>query len=653
MPEEKERQPDIDADDSAALARVKRMMEGPEEPEKPAKTAAPAEPTPDKATTAPELADAPVPKEPVKPNPDTPPTDTPKNLATKKEGPTPEDDPKTAKAVDDIVAHESDELLKAEDEKLAEAFRPAEKLTRWQKVKRFLHNWWGNPRARWITIGVILLLLAIIAVVPPSRYFVLNTAGVRASLSVQVLDESTFQPLKNVEVSAHGVSALTNTDGQAKLEKVKLGATELKIDKRAFAPITKKVTVGWGSNPQGEFQLTPVGAQYSFVVTDYLSGKGVAKIEAISGEASALSDENGKIKLTIDEPPDDIEVTIKGDDYREESFTISAATKDERAVSLVPGRKEVFVSKRDGKFDLYKIDIDGKNEERVLAGTGTEREDIALISHPKKEVVAMVSTREGKRNSDGYLLSTLTLVDLTNNSAKALVTSERIQLVDWVDDRLIYVQVAAGASAANPKRQRLMSYHHEDGTNNELATSNTFNDVLVAANKVYYAPSGAHQAGGASFLRANADGSARLAILSKEAWNLFRTTYDHITVAVPSEWYDYRLDDQKPTKLSGEPANLTSRIYVDSPDGKKSLWVDSRDGKGVLLVYDINGKEDKTLRTQSGLKNPLRWLSNHTIIYRIHTDQETADYALSLNGGDPRKIRDVTNTRGIDQWYHY
>ncbi len=117
--------------------------------------------------------------------------------------------------------------------------------------------------------------------------------------------------------------------------------------------------------------------------------------------------------------------------------------------------------------------------------------------------------------------------------------------------------------------------------------------------------------------------------------------------------YEYKLGDVKTRKLNGAPANLNGRVYVDSPDKKHSLWVEQRDGKGVLLAYDVNAKSDKTLQTKSGINNPVRWLNEQTVIFRVHTDQETADYVMNINGGEPKKIKDVTNTLGIDKWYYY
>jgi Tol biopolymer transport system component len=198
-----------------------------------------------------------------------------------------------------------------------------------------------------------------------------------------------------------------------------------------------------------------------------------------------------------------------------------------------------------------------------------------------------------------------------------------------------------------------MSYDYVVKDNRQLAAGNYFNDVITAGSRVYYAPSSSLQPNGASLFRMKPDGGSKQTLLPQETWNIFRTAYDKLVLSVPGTWYEYTLDAATPVKLEGQPASLVSRVYVDSPDGKNSLWVDTRDGKGVLLMYDVNAKSDKILRTQSGLKNPVRWLNDRTVVYRINTDQETADYAMSLDGGDPVKIRDVTNTGGIDKWYYY
>lgn len=562
--------------------------------------------------------------------------------------------PETDKAVDDIVATESDELLEVED-----AVRDSDEPVKAEKKPRrgpwqLLKAWWAKPAFRKITIIFVLVIVLAASFVPWTRYFLLNSVGVRAKSSLIVLDQSTQQPLKNVTVSLGSAKAITDESGKVTLQKVKLGSTVLTIEKRAFAPIQKTLVVGLGSNPLGDFTLTPTGSQYSITVVDFLSGKPVSKVQASSGEANAISDDKGVIKLTVDKTDDEaFIVELQAAGLRTEKITLDPNDKSVRSVKLVPARKQVFVTKRSGKYDIYSVYIDGKDESLVLAGSGHEKEGMVLVPHPSEEVVAYVSTRAGQQNSDGYVLSNLILLNLEDNSTTNIGASERIQIVDWSGDRLVYVQIAAGSSGDSPNRYRLMSYDYKDGSSKELANSNFFNDVIAANGTIYYAPSSAYQTVKTNFYKINADGTNQQTIFDQEVWNIFRTSYDHFALSVQQQWYDYRLGDKSPTKLGSAPVDQISRVYINSPDTKHSLWTDNRDGKGALLSYDTTAQKDATVRSQSGLGYPIRWLNDNSLVYRVQTDQETADYAISIDGGEPVKIRDVTNSGGIDRWYYY
>lgn len=564
-------------------------------------------------------------------------------------------DDKTSKAVDDIIAKESDALLQAEDEKVDKPAEAQKKRGFGQRLKAFFGAWWHNPKARWTTIVVLLAVVVTAFAIPSSRYYVLNKAGVRAKVSIAVIDESTGQPLKNVNVKILSSSVKTNSEGVAEMSAIQLGPQQLTIEKRAFAPQQETVVIKLGDNTLPQVRLKPTGVQYSFVVKDYLSTKPVEKVEASSGEATALSDDEGKIKLTIDANDDDkpFNVSMKKESYREEVVAMNSEIKTEQVVNIVPSRKHVFVSKRSGKYDVYSIDVDGKNEKLVLAGTGSEKDDIALAIQPSSDIVALVSTRDKKTNKDGFLLSTLTVIDSSAGESNPVTSSERVQLIDWIGDNLIYVQATEGASATNPNRHRLMSYNYKTKQNNELAASNYFNDVIVVGDKIFYAPSSAYQKNGAEFYRVRADGSNRTTILNQEVWNIFRVDHENLALSVGKSWYNVRIGEDKATVLPTQPSNLVSRIYVDNGDKKNSLWVDNRDGKGVLLNYQIDTKDEQTLRSQSGLRNPVRWLNSRDVVYRVSNNQETADYILSLDGGEPKKIIDVTNTNSVDKWYYY
>lgn len=568
--------------------------------------------------------------------------------------PEPDSEPVAEPGANDSTAESDDTSPKPEPA----VDKPEEKPTkhsRWQKFRRGWHEWWRNPVKRRLSIAGILIALVATFGVPTSRYFVLNNLGVRSKASMVVIDESTRQPLKNVKVILSGQSVQTNSDGQASFRNIKLGKQSLVVEKRAFAELKKNITIGWGSNPLGDISITPTGSQYSFEITDFLSGKPLTKVEAISGDFNAQSDETGLIKLVIDDNGEtsSADVMISLDGYRVETINLDLNTKDATKVAMVPSQKHFFVSKRSGRYDIFKIDADGQNETKILSGSGAERDDLVLVPHPTNGYVALVSTRENVRNSSGFLLSTLTLIDPMQNIPAKVAQSEQIQIIDWIKDRLIYVQITEGSSAVNPDRQKLMSYDIASGKSTELAKANYFNDVISVNGAIYYAPSATYSTDAAGFFKISSDGTSKQTVHNQEVWNIFRTEYDKLVVSSGSDWYTLVVSSGKLTKLSGEPPNLKARIYVLSSDGKHALWTDDRDGKGVLLNLDITSNKDEILIQLSGLQNPVRWLNDRTVVFRVSTGQETADYVMSLDGGEAQKIRDVTKSAGIDRWYYY
>lgn len=552
-------------------------------------------------------------------------------------------DDQMSTAVDDIVAKESDELLAKEDEAVEAAQKPVKKTRR--SLKGLLGSWWRSPAARWGTIVGFVLLLMIIMALPSTRYSILNAAGVRATSSLTVISNESQQPLKNAKVTLSGQSATTNDEGKVTFTKLRLGKADLEITKRGFASVQQSKVLGWGSNPYGNIEMTVTGTRLIFVAKDFLSGKAVTSAEASSGDFNAQADDKGKILLAVDQNSDkDLIVTIKADGYREETVTIKLADTGEKSISMAPNRPRVFVSKRSGKLDIYKVDADNKNEKVLLAGTGKERNDLAILQQPGGDYTAMVSTRLGTRNKDGYLLSNLFVINNKTDELTKLNESERIQLVDWSGDRIVFIAVTQGASAANPNRSRLFSYQIGQPGAKQIASANYFNDAVIFKGSIYYAPSSyAVPVASVKFFKVNADGSNQSTLLGSEVWNIFRSDYDTLQLSVQQDWYDLKFGST-PSKLSSAPANPKSRVYRDSPNGKNSLWVDSRDGKGVLINYDIATKQEQTIISQSGLQQPVYWLNNSTITYRVSDGRETADYVRSIDGGDPKKLKDVTST---------
>jgi len=555
----------------------------------------------------------------------------------------PLDDDRTAAAVDDIVAHEADEVLEAEDAAVRHVIE-APKRGFWGSIGCFFGWFFMTSRGRWLTFWLVVLASATIVTIPTARYWVLNTAGVRASASVMVVDELTQLPLKNVQVTIEGRSQQTTVGGTVNFTKLRLGKTMFTVAQPGFADVQQQITVGWGSNPQGTISLKATGARYTIQVHDYISDKPLAGVLATSGDATALSDQNGKIILTLEHLADSTTpISLSKDGYRIEKVTLKPANQT-TTVALVLARKAVFINKASGKYDVYRSDVDGANRELLLAATGNESGTSSLVTSQDGTHAALVSTRDNQHDANGQLLSALTLLDVTNSIAVTLGHADEIQLLDWIGTRLIFKQINndSGTSALN--RYSIISYDYASNSRVQLAAAPKLSAVFSAQGVIYYAIAADENNGSLKpgLYKINPDGNSGQIVYDQEVLNGLRTDYNTLSLQTTSGWIAYSLSGGGHSTISG-PASFTNRLYIDRADNTQSLWV----SQAVLLDYDVTAAKDTTLQNQSGLTYPLHWLTDDAVMYRIVTSTETADYVAALSGGTPHKIADVANTNGF------
>ncbi|MEO6760764.1 MAG: hypothetical protein ABI220_00090 [Candidatus Saccharimonadales bacterium] len=560
--------------------------------------------------------------------------------------PADDSDESVDEAIDDITRNEGDNILKIEDQAVQDAF--ITKTGFWEKFRNGWSSWWGRPAKRYSTIAVLVLIIVGLAVLPMTRYMVLNTIGVRGTLSLKILDSTTNLPLKKVSIAVAGQEIKTDIDGQAKLSHLKLGKQTMLVHKTAFADITKQITVGMGSLNLGDLKLKAVGTQFTFNLTDYVTTKPIEGAQVTSGDASAMSDKTGKVILTVQPSSgNDMKVFVTDSGYRTDTLEVDTTSTKPISVKLVNSNKEVFISKQSGKYDLYSVYVDGKDRQVLLAGTGLESQDISLSVSPGNDEAALVSTRDNQRNADGYLLDTLTLINLGSGAVTTVDHSEQISMVGWSNGKFVYEAIAAGASAANPNRQRILAYDYSSAKTVRLASANAFNDVRLIGKSIYYATSSTGTAANPGYYQVNADNTGQKTIYKGEIWTVFRSDYGTLMLQASSaQWLNYMVGSTV-TKATTAPSSYSSRIYVDNTNGSKSLWVDNRDGKGVLMLHDTASGKDTVITSHGGLNSALRWLDSDTVVYRVTDNQETADYVVGLNGTNPQKIVDVTGTYGV------
>jgi hypothetical protein len=556
-------------------------------------------------------------------------------------------DERTDRAVEDIVAHESDELLKAQDTAAANAPTVVVHRKRgfWRGIGHFFGLWFGTAKGRWLTFIFLVLIGGSVAAVPEARYWTLNTAGVRASASVGVVDEITQLPLKGVTVTLAGQTKQTGTDGTARFTRLRLGETRLGITQPGFASIYRRATMGWGSNPLGLVSLDATGARYTITVSDYITGKPLSGVLATAGDATAQSDDAGKIELTLeDATAAGLSVSLSRDGYRSAQVALKAAAQT-TAAQLLPARKTVYVSKASGKYDLYKSDLDGTNPELLLPGTGNENANISVVTSVDGAYAAVVSTRDDQRDADGFLLNTLTLVKVDGGTTVTLAHAAQIQLIDWVGSRLIFEQVSTDPKVPVTSRYSIISYDYQANSRVQLAAAPKLTGIFGAQGDVYYAIAAddnntSSQKPG--FYSIRPDGTGRHTAYDHEVWDGVRTDYNTLALQTADGWVAYDLTSGDANAIDA-PASYTSRLYRDNAEHTQSLWAN----QDALMLFDAKSGKDTSLQSQSGLSYPLQWVGD-AVVYRVVTGGESANYITALTpGATAHKILDVANTYGF------
>ena len=85
-------------------------------------------------------------------------------------------------------------------------------------------------------------------------------------------------------------------------------------------------------------------------------------------------------------------------------------------------------------------------------------------------------------------------------------------------------------------------------------------------------------------------------------------------------------------------------MFVDAPDGKWAAWIDPRDSRGVLMAYDIANAKSKEIVTERGLSEVAYWLGDRVVAYRTIINGEVNEYAVSIDGGGPKHISEVSSS---------
>jgi len=573
-------------------------------------------------------------------------------------------DPKTDAAVDDIMKHDGDEALQAQDE-ASEAGSPT--VGRWARCKQAWNQWWASPRKRYTTIGVIIVLLAAVFAVPVTRYNVLGLI-LKSSATVQVVDSKTGAPVSGATVNLAGQKAETDAEGRATM-RVHAGSKTLTVAKHYYKSYSHSELVALtGGKNHFKATLGALGRQVKVKVVNQVSGQPLAGATVKAGSAHATTDKSGLTTVVIPSGAVKQVANISLHGFNAAKVTLTAADDlAKNTFKVVPAGKLYFLSNLSGKIDVVKTNLDGSDRQVVLAGTGNEdRNSTSLLASRDWKYLALLAKRSGS-NASVYLIDTtkgdkLTTIDEGNAN---------FSLVGWSGDRFVYTVVRNGVSAWQPNQQALKSFDpatgqallldqtQGSGTGSSNFAGQSFGTPYLMDDQVVYSKNwsssyydaqtelagksaeldsiGANGSGHRTiktFTAATPSASLNVQATLYEPDGLYMQFYD----GSKNAYYDY--DDGKvsvDTDMTDTKFyNTPYPTYLLSPAGSNTFWADQRDGKNTLFTGDEDAKAPKQIASLSEY-NAYGWYGND---YLLVSKNSSELYIMSKDGGTPLKIAD-------------
>ena len=529
---------------------------------------------------------------------------------------------------------------------------PAQKQGFWRRL-------FGKKKVS-IPLGII-VLLAVIAAVPATRYPVLGLF-MKKNYAVTILDSDTQKPVSGATVTLDGHTVTTNNEGVARLD-VKVGHGTLAISKTYYKDTSEGVFVGLKAQEEPALlHLVATGRQVPITILNTITGKPVANATIASKGAEDKTDAKGQVTMVLPADASAASAVLSGSGYNNANvtITITANTVPANTFKITPSGSVYFLSDASGTVDVVKTNLDGTNRQTVAAGTGNEDpNNTQLMESSDGKYLALDSIRSSSGNTE------LNLIEVTNNDKMVNIDSgsnATFTAIGWAGDTFVYQVNRLNVQMWQAGEYSLKSYDAATGTITTLDSSDgigvandpigdKFDAYAIVGNQLLYAKtwyyndfytSLGNQQNTLNVI--NVDGSDKktlgsYASTNERVANILLTTPNQALISIYAAanqsniYYTYNSDGTY--AQNNNPGTSQSLQYFISPSGNQTFWSAYRDGQNVLLVGDQNGQDGKEVTTPSGYF-AYGWATNNYLL----VGKSSALYIVSVNGGTPLKVTD-------------
>jgi hypothetical protein len=579
-------------------------------------------------------------------------------------------DPVTDQAVDDIVRKEGDDELKLQDAAVEQAI--VMKVGPWERFKNLQKNWWGDPRKRWATIIAIVLAIGVIGVVPLTRSELVGVF-LHEKITVRVTDSKTGLPVSGAEVQISGADGETDGAGTVVLYP-HAGSKRLEISKRYYANSSQRILVtAFSGRSTFNTKLVALGHQVQIKVVNSITNQPLSGAKIVAAGATAKTGTNGLAIVVLPSSADAQSATLSLNGYDIANVRIDAnGGSTQNTFGMTPSGMVYFLSNTTGTVNVMSANLDGSNQQIVLAGTGNENTNTELIASPDWKYLVLLARRSGSTAS-------LYLINTTNGNTLTTVDSSNaiFNLIGWSGDTFVYTISRNDLSSWQTGQQQLKALDAATGQTTPLDQTQAsgqqgnyvaqyFSSPYIMGDQVVYAKN--WEGSGQQITSQQAeldsigiDGSNHKVIKTfglaagAQTYNLSIS----LRMPQPNELY---IEDASDGGVSGtdtfytyENEQVTSNAsltestfdstsypaYLISPSGNNSFWSQPSSAGNTLVIGDSNGQNQKLIAPSSSY-TPYGWYDNEYIL----VSKNSQLYVLPVTGGTPLKIGSYFSEQG-------
>ncbi len=534
------------------------------------------------------------------------------------------EDPETDKAVDDIMAEESDIVLAVGDSQADQT--PQDKPE---------SSWRGLLRSKWTWISVV-VILAILFGLPASRYRLLGLV-IKKEVSITVIDSQNKSPVSDALVSVAGTTLKTDANGKA-MVKAGVGERAMVITKQYYRTTDSNYFVGFKSNPPATIKLVATGRLVPITISNIISGKPLANavIHVLNTTVRTNAEGQARVALPAGALSDNASISLSGYNTKQVSVQVTDLSVTANSFTLTPSGTIYFLSKQSGTIDVVKSNLDGSNRQTVLAGSGNETATTTrLLASSDWHYLVLQADRSGSGPA-------LYLINTANDQVSEFDSSSAtFNLIGWSGHSFVYNLTSTNKDQWQAGYEVIKDYNADQSELNQIdqnlavgsaatyAYQNFANFSLVSGALVYdtqwIAQGGYDLVTNSDTIRAfqfnsqvlkdyqsfPADSTQSIAANRYQPEAVYFAVLNS-TSSVTS-YYQYNNQNVSSASINQTIFNQTNPAYLLSPSGTYSVWSELSNGQDLFFIGSSSATDHKQIAALDNY-SPYGWYSDNYVL---------------------------------------